>query len=231
MHTQGWPVVWITTEFQELVTEVLWSILNEAVEKKKLSQSQIYCLWQATQMVDPEQVVRGTMPRPSDIEALRVVDQEAWFREFDTIESLQVGDAGTEQQDIDWITVSERRILAHEEKYNVPYKQEIRLQATLIPRQVYGGAYGLDELELAPEPIVPASAMSITLEQARDVLINGGGYTLDLRGECLPLIAEHQNPTTFLGYWSVCSLASFIIEEFNLLFEGFDLTKDGESCR
>lgn len=228
VHPQGWPVVWITTEFQELVTEVLWSILNEAVEKKKLSQGQIYCLWQATQMVDPEQVVRGTMPRPSDIEALRVVDQEAWFREFDTIESLQVGDAGTEQQDIDWITVSERRILAHEEKYNVPYKQEIRLQATLIPRQVYGGAYGLDEIELAPEPIVPASAMSITLEQARDVLINGGGYTLDLRGECLPLIAEHQNPPTFLGYWSVCSLASFIIEEFNLLFEGFDLTKDGE---
>lgn len=228
VHPQGWPIVWITTEFQELVTEVLWSILNEAVEKMKLSQEQIYWLWQATQMADPEHVVRGKIPRPLDIEALRVVDKEAWFREFDTIKSLQIGDDGTEEQDPDWITISERRRMVHEEKYNVPYKQEIRLQAALVPMQVYGGAYGLDELELAPEPIVPASAMSITLEQARDVLMNRGSYALDLSDECLPLIAEHQNSMSFLGYWSVCSLASFIIEEFNLLFEGFDLIKDGE---
>ena len=25
VHPQGWPVVWITTEFQELVTETLWA--------------------------------------------------------------------------------------------------------------------------------------------------------------------------------------------------------------
>ena len=227
-HPQGWPVVWITTEFQELVTEELWSILNEAVEKMKLSQDQIYWLWQTIQMFDPEHVVQGTMPRPLDIETLRVVDKEAWFRELDAIKSLQVGDTSTEELDPDWITVSEIRILAHEEKYNVPYRQEISLQATLIPMQVYGSAYELDELELAPEPIVPASAMSITLEQARDVLINRGSYALDLSDECFPLIAEHKNPMTFLGYWSICSLASFIIEEFNLLFEGFDITKEGE---
>ena len=227
-HPQGWPVVWITTEFQELITEVLWSILNEAAEKMKLSPDQIYWLWQATQMVDPEHVVRGTMPRPLDIETLFVSDKEAWFRELDAIKSLQVGDVGTEEQDTDWITVFERRGLAHEEKYNVPYRQEILQQATLIPMQVYGGVYELDELELAPEPIVPASAIAVTLEQARDVLINRGSDALDLSDECFPLIAEHQNPMTFLGYWSICSLASFIIEEFNLLFEGFDLTKDGE---
>ena len=228
VHTQGWPVVWITTEFQELVTEVLWSILNEVVEKMKLDQEQIYWLWQATQMVDPEHVDRGTMPRPLDIETLHVVDKEAWFRELDTIKSLQVEDASTEEQDTDWITVSERRILAHEEKYNVPYKQKILLQATLIPLQVYGGSSGLNELEQAPEPIVPVSAMGVTLEQARDVLTNRGNVAFDFSNDSIPLIAEHQNPLTFLGYWSVCSLASFIIEDFNLLFEGFDLTKDGK---
>ncbi len=227
VHPQGWPVVWITTEFQELVTEVLWSILNEAVEKMKLSSDQIYWLWQATQMVDPEQLDRVIMPRPLDIETLHVVDKEAWFRELDTIELLQVGGTGTEEKDTDWITVSERRILSHEEKYNVPYKQEILLQATLIPMQVYGGIYELDELEQTPEPIAPASA-AVTLEQARGVLINRGSYAVDPNDECLPLIAEHQNPPTFLGYWNVSSLASFIIEEFNLLFEGFDITKDGE---
>lgn len=228
VHPQGWPVVWITTEFQELVTEVLWSILNETVEKMQLNHEQIYWLWQATQMVDPEHVDRGTMSRPLDIETLRVVDKEAWFRELDAVKSLQVGDAGTEEQDTDWITVSEIRILAHEEKYNVPYRQEILLQATLIPMQVYGGIYELDELELAPESIVPASAMSITLEQARDALTNRVSYALDISDESLPLIAEHQNPPTFLGYWSVCSLASFIIKDFNLLFDEFDLIKDGE---
>ena len=230
VEPEGWPVVWVITEFQELATEELWGILNEVVEKMKLSHDQIYWLWHATQMVDSEHVGRETMPRPLDIEALRVVDKEAWFRELDTIESLQVGDAVTEEQDADWITVSERRRLAHEEKYNVPYKQEIRLQGTLIPMQVYGysGAYKLDELELVPESIVPASAMSITLEQARDVLTNRVSYALDISDESLPLIAEHQNPPTFLGYWSVCSLASFIIKDFNLLFDEFDLIKDGE---
>ena len=230
VEPEGWPVVWITTEFQELVTEVLWSILNEAVEKMKLSHDQIYWLWQATQMVDPEYVDQGIMPRPLDIETLHVVDKEVWFREFDTIKSLQIGDAGTEEQGSDWITVSERRRLTHDEKYNGPYKQEISLQATLIPMQVYGysGAYELDELELTTEPIALHPAMGVTLEQARDVLTNRGSYALDVSDDCIPLIAEHQNSPTFLGYWSVCSLASFIIEEFNLLFEGFDLTKDGE---
>jgi len=229
VHPQGWPVVWITTEFQEQATEVLWSILNEAAEKMKLSHGQIHWLWQTTQMVDPGHVVQGTMTRPSDIEPLRVDDKEAWFRELNAIESYQVGNARTEEQGVDWVTVFEKRRLAHEEAFNVPYRQEISLKATLIPLQVYDGSHELDELELATEErIMPASAMAVTLEQARDVLTRMGSDALDVSEDCIPLIAEHQNPVTFFGYWCVCTFASFIIDEFNLSFEEFDLTSDGE---
>ena len=228
VHPQGWPVVWITTRFHELATEVLWSILNEAAEKLTLSHDQIHWLWQTVQIVDPEYVVRGTLPRPADIEALHVVDREAWIRELDEIESFEIGNAGTEEQGTAWITVFEKRMLAHEERYNISYKQGISLTATLIPLQVYGGSHELDRLELTTEPIMPASALSVTLEQARDVLTKRGLDAFDIRKDCIPLIAEHQNPISFFGYRSVCTLASFIIEEFNLSFEGFDLTRDGK---
>ena len=46
--------------------------------------------------------------------------------------------------------------------------------------------------------------------------------------EPIPLIAEHENSLTFLGYLSVCTLASFIIKDFNLMFEGLNLIRNGE---
>ena len=228
VHPQGWPVVWITTRFQELATEVLWSILNEATEKLALSHNRIHWLWQTVQIVDPEYVVKGTLPRPADIEALHVVDKEAWLRELDESESFEIGNVTTGEQSSDWITVFERRILAHEERCNISCSQETSLTATLIPPQVYGGSHELDKLELTTEPIMPAAAMSVTLEQARDVLTKRGLDVLDTRKDCIPLISEHQNPASFFGYRSVCTLASFIIEECNLLFERFDLTRDGK---
>ena len=228
VHPQGWPVVWITTEFQELVTEVLWSALNEAAEKLKLSDTQIHWLWQTIQLADPEFVVLGNMSRPTDILPLRVVDKDGWFAELETTESFQVGKAETEEQGTDWITLFEKRRQAHEEKYNVPYRNEISLKSTLIPLQVYGESHKLDELESSTERIAPALAISVTLEQARDELTRRGSDALDPRADCIPLIAEHQNPMTFFGYWSICTLTSFIIDEFNLSFEGFNLIKDGQ---
>jgi len=227
VHPQGWPVVWITTEFQEQATEVLWNILNEAVEKLKLSHDQAHWLWQTSQIVDPEYLIKGVTTRPSDIEPLCVNDKNAWFKELDAIESFQVGNTGAKKQDSDWITVFEKRILAHDEKFNVPYRQEISLKATLIPMQVYGGLYELDVLDLVTEEIMPASMMAVTLEQARNVLTSRRN-TSHASDDCIPLVAEHQNPTSFLGYWDVCTLASSIIDKFNLSFKEFDLTRGEE---
>ena len=228
VHPQGWRIVWITTEFQELVMEVLWNILDEAAEKLKLSPWQVEHLWQTIQTVDPEHVTEETMTRPVDIESLNVVDKEAWFEELGIMESFQVGNTHNEQQKTHWITVFERRSLAQEEKYNVPYRQAIWLQAALIPRQVYGGSHNLDEMELGLEQIFPAPTMSLTLEQSRNILMERGDTTFDINEDSIPLIAEHQNPLPFLGYRNICTLASFIIDEFNLSFDRFNLIKNGE---
>jgi hypothetical protein len=228
VHPQGWPVVWITTEFQELVTEVLWSVLNEAAEKLKLNDTQIHWLWHTIQPADPEFIFIGNKPRPRDILPLHVIDKDAWFAELTKIETFQVGKTGTEEQGADWITLYEKRRLAYEEKYNVPYRQEISLKSTLVPLQVYGASHNLDEIGLSIERIVPVSAISVTLEQARDELIKRGRDAMQADAGSVPLIAEHQNPVTFLGYWCICTLTSFIIDDFDLSFEGFNLTRNGE---
>ena len=229
VHPQGWPIVWITTEFQELAAEAVWSILNEAAEKMKLSPHQIRSLWQTIQVVDPELAIRGIMTRPSDIEMLHVVDKDAWFKELDRIEPYQVGDTAAEGRGSDWVTVYEVRRLAQEdERSNVPYRQELLLQATLAPLQVYGGAHALDQLRLPVELILSDKAMPVTWEQARDILTNRGSAALDVTDDCIPLVAEHLNPTSLMGYRRVCTLASFLIDEFKLSFDGFDLTREGK---
>ena len=229
VHPQGWPVVWITTEFQELVTEVLWNILDEAAEKLKLDAFHVKCLWQTIQLVDPEYVLDDMSTRPSNIEPLRVADKEKWFGELEAVESFRVANTRNLQQDTCWVTVFEDRALSQEEKYNVPYRQTMSQGAALIPRQVYGGFHKVDEQELVTERILPESEMAVTLEQSRNILTDRGSEFLDINGECIPLVATHENPTFFLGYRSICTLTSFIIDEFNLSFEGFDLIKNGET--
>jgi len=228
VHPQGWPVVWITTEFQELVTETLWGILDEVTIKLKSSKEQIDWLWHIMQPADPEYVLRGLMPRPLDIEPLDVPDKEAWFSEMDSFISLEIKDTGIKNNDREWITIFEKRRMAQEEKYNVPYRQEISLQGFLIPQQVYGSADRIDELELAIERILPNSSMSVTIKQTQAELSDRGHRVLEKLDECIPLIAEHENPLSFLGYRSVCTLASFIIKEFDLSFEGLNLVRNGE---
>ena len=228
VHPQGWPVIPITTEFQELITEVVHDIVNEAVEKLKIHQDDIRWLWQTIQMVDPERVLHGMMPRPTDVGALRVSDQETWLNELDGIDSLQIGSPGRLEPSEDWVTVFERKELADGDSSNATFRQVTLLRAMMIPLQMYGGSHELDNLDLTTERIVPVSVMAVTLGQARDALTRRGNDVLDVTADCIPLIAEHQNSPYFLGYSDVCTLASFIMDHFGLSFEGFDLTRDGE---
>jgi hypothetical protein len=230
VHPQGWPVVWITTGFQERVTEVLWGVLDEATEKFKLTETQIDLMWRTIQAVDPEYVNRGCIARPGDIPPLQVTDKEAWFSELQELESLQVVTASAHSESSDWITVFENRSLAHEEQYNVPYRQYISLTSFLIPLRSYGAKQELDEIDLLTERIsFPDSDQAITLAQARRTLMMSGTSISDQASPpSVPLIAQHQNFMTFLGYRYVCLLASFIIDEMALTFENFDLVRDGE---
>lgn len=228
VHPQGWPVVWITTEFQELATETLWSILDEAATKLKLSEEQINWLWQIIQPVDPEYVLRGMLPRPLDIELLSVQDKNAWLSELESLKSLEIGDTRSQSEAEEWITIFEKRRMAQEEIYNVPYRQEIFLEGFLIPQQVYGGSHRLEELELWTERIFPDPSMAVTFKQTQIELSSRERRVLNDPDECIPLIAKHENPSTFLGYKNVCTLASFLIKEFKVSFEGFNLIRNGE---
>lgn len=224
VHPQGWPVVWITTEFQELATETLWSILDEFAIKQKLSKEQINWLWRTIQLADPEYVFSSLLPRPLDIEPINVHDKEMWFNELGTDKTLEIRNQGESGE---WITVFEKRIMAQDEVYNVPYKQEISLKGYLVPQQVYGGYHRVNELELWTERIFPDST-TVTIKQAQTELTDRGRRALDDPDEPISLIAEHENSLTFLGYLSVCTLASFIIKDFNLTFEGLNLIRNGE---
>ena len=228
VHPRGWPIVWITTEFQELAIELVWGILDETAEKMKLSRDQILWLWQTAQVIDPEYVIRGMVTRPSDIKMLQVVDKDEWIKELDDFEPLQIGDRNAEELHANMITVFERRILAYERESDAPFRQKTLLQASLIPIQVYGGTQALDELDQPTERIPPDPSVPITLEQAREILTKRNSATLSAGDGSIPLIAKHRNPVSFLGYQNVCTLASFIIDEFSLSFGGFDLTKGGK---
>lgn len=230
VHVQGWPVVWITTDFHELATESLSIILHESAEKMRLTETQLDRLWRTIQGVDPEYIIRGVTVRPRDISPLQITDVSAWLGEIDTYESVRVAGDRTEIGVGDWVTVFERRRLAQEERYNVPYRQDITLASSLIPRRVYGEASELDEVDFVAERLAtPASERPLTLEEARTNLITWGKRIPTMgTHESIPLIAEHQNQFTFLGYRNVCSLASFIIEEMGLSFADFDLLRNGQ---
>ncbi len=228
VHPQGWPVVWITTEFQELATAALWGILDEGHEKWRLSQAQTRSLWLATQTVDPEYVTAALGSRPADVPALYVTDVEAWFRELEESEEFQVtmreGDGG----DARWMTLFETRRLSQEGKYSVPYVQEISLRTGLIPRDVYGGVQALEVLDIQTERILPSRAMAITAEELREWIADGRGGSPTVRGGWVPPIAVHLNPPSFCGYAAVCSLARFVVRDFELSFDGLHLMRRDE---
>ncbi len=170
------------------------------------------------------------IPRPKDIPPLRVTDKDAWFSELGELESMHVEDRTTPIDGGDWITIFEKRTLAQEEQYNVPYRQEISLESFLIPSGVYNEANVLDEIAFVSERFAITDFESaITLAQARETLLRTRTDNLDVdRHESIPLIAEHENPFTFLGYRNICSLASFILRDLELSFEVFDLLKNGQ---
>ena len=228
VHPQGWPVIWIETDFQEFVTNILGCILNEVAEKLKLSNEQRILLWQTIQPADTQYVFHETSPRPSDIMPLCILDKQAWFNELAKYDAMKIVNTKHQMATEDWITIFERRKMAQDEKYNVPYKQIIFLRAFLIPPLVYRGTHDLDQLEKYIERINYKNSIPFTIEQAQNALTERMYNLLDQGKDAFPLIAEHQNPLTFLGYQNICTPTSFIIRECNLSFDGMTLCRDGK---
>lgn len=228
VHPQGWPVVWITTRFQEAVAAELWKVLDETVEKSALNEDQLRMLWLATQTVDPEFVAAGPEARPSDILPLYVSDAEAWFRELDEMDALHVARTDGGNEEAQWITLFETRRLSQEEKYNVPYVRELSIDSGLVPRDLYVNVQALDGLDPRRERILPNRAMSLTAGQLRRWVESRREPAPRVGEKWIPLVAGHHNPPSFVGYAALCSLRSFVVSEFDLSFDGIDLTRRGE---
>lgn len=229
VHPQGWPVVWVTTRFQETVTTVLWEVLDETVEKSALSEEQLRMLWLTMQTVDPECVGAGREARPSDISPLHVSNAESWLRELDQMDTLRVARRDGGNEELRWVTLFETRRLSQEEKYNVPYVQELSVDSGLVPRRLYVNSQAVDGLDRRTERILPSRVMSLTARQLRRWVQSRREPAPRVGEKWIPLVAVHHNPPSFVGYAALCSLRSFVVREFDLSFDGVDLTRRGET--
>ena len=224
IHPQGWPLIPIETDIQEMIFKLLGDILNEIITKLPLSIEQIDFIWQTVQVIDPQYVVDGVRPRPYDIKPLYVEDKDMWFTELHKYDSMQI--ASTHYDKGDWITIYEKREMVQEKTYDTPYKQFLTLSGFLIPKNIYKNAQELDNFEQYSERFSPDPSMSITLEQAKLILKERENSLFDPNNESQILIATHKNPFFFNGYQNICFLASYLIDQFHLSFTGNNLTRN-----
>ena len=228
VHPQGWPTVWITTSFQEAATTALAWVLDEVLEKSRCTAEERRWLWMATQAVDPEYVARGPARRPEDISALGVSDAAGWLKELEDSEAFRLASGSDEDEDDQWISLFEARVLSQEEKYSVPYVQDILRRPGLIPRDVYGSADAVERLAVETGRFLLSKAMAITAEQFRCWMGDERGVPPNDGDGWVSPIVVHRNPSSFYGYPEVCSLAPFVVKEFDLSFDGLGLVRGDE---
>jgi len=208
VHPQGWPVVWITTDFQELAMEILLNILDKIVVDHSVSDRQVDLLWRTIQPADPNYVLRDLISRPLDIEPLVVSNKDIWLDELRKYKTLEVG--ATKSCEENWITVFETREMTHEEDYNVPFKQRLSIRGSLIPIDLYGSSEKIDDLDIFFEKFLPHQAMTTTMGQAQAKISARASGNLQIFDEYIPFLSIHQNPVTIFGYLDICTLSSII---------------------
>jgi hypothetical protein len=221
VHPQGWPMVMFTTTFFERFMDLLWECIDEVIRMLWLSSDQVDALWHLFQLADPSTARIGKLPRPGDIEPLIVTDKEEWLKELDMVPAFQ-----TDEPVGDWINVCEWRHLAQDEFNNVPYKQHVIVQAYLVPQLVYGNASAIEEVDHFTEKIGWHTEVSVTETQTAEILQTRRQSRRLLNQESLPLISVQHNSPFFAGHSIVCSLASFIVQDFKLVFDGLNLLQE-----
>ncbi|WP_244226772.1 AAA family ATPase [Paenibacillus protaetiae] len=221
VHPQGWPIVMFTTTFFERFMDLLWECVDEVTRMLWLSSNQVDALWHLFQLADPSTAKIGKMLRPGDIKPLIVTDKEEWLKELDMVPAFQ-----TDEPVGDWITVCEWRHLAQDEFNNVPYKQHVIVQAYLVPQLVYGNASAIEEVDHFTEKIGWHTEVSVTETQTAEILQTRGQSRRLLNRESLPLLSVQHNSPFFAGHSIVCSLASFIVQDFKLVFDGLNLLQE-----
>jgi nucleoside-triphosphatase THEP1 len=223
VHPQGWPIVKFTTTFFERFIDLLWECIDEVARMLCLGSDQVDAMWHLFQLADSSTAKIGKLPKPGDIEPLIVTDKEEWLKELDLVPAFQ-----TDEPVGDWITVCEWRHLAQDEFNNVPYKQHVIIQAYLVPQLVYGNVSAIKEVGHFTEKIGWHTEASVTGTQTAEILQTRRQSRRLLTSESLPLLSVQHNSPFFAGYSTVCSLASFIVQDFKLVYKGLNLLQEGK---
>jgi hypothetical protein len=224
VHPQGFPGVMILTTFDLRVFNLFNQILDEIVEKGRLSTNQLEALWCILQPADPEYKLSNIKPKPKDITPLVVSDKEMWLSELND----KPGKVRREPITQEWVTLFEQRILSQDMTYEVPYRSVLMSYSSLIIRDLL---FSFEEFEKGSFYVLKLSTFDdnecITLDQARELLTNHQNLIPDYHDLFLPILTWKTNRPLFFGYHGLVSLPSYLKNQYGLTYKDFDLYKDG----
>jgi nucleoside-triphosphatase THEP1 len=220
IHPQGYPRVWIFQFFDLRVFNVFNQILDDIIENSSLASNEIEALWRILQPADPEYKLSSIKPKPNDIERLIVSNKDAWLSELHNTQGKVIPKQITNE----WITIFEERILSQDEEYNVPYSSRLLLYSSLIKK---GLSLSFEELEKECAKIFMLKKYDdnefITLEQARDLILNEKWTGILQQNSSLPILIWKTNSPLFYGYHEVVSLPQYLIKQYALEYRNFEL--------
>jgi len=223
VHPQGFPGVMILTSFDLRVFNLFNKILDEIVEKGRLSTNQLEALWRILQPADPEYKLSNIKPKPKDITPLVVSDKEVWLSELNG----KHGKVRREPITQEWVTLFEQRILSQDTTYEVPYRSALMSYSSLIMRDL---EFSLEDLEKGSFCVLKLSTFDanecITLDQARELLTNHWNLILEYHDLFSPILTWKTNHPLFFGYHELVSLPSYLKNQYGLTYKNFDLYKD-----
>ena len=223
VHPQGFPGVMILTTFDLRVFNLFNQILDEIVEKDRLSTNQLEALWRILQPADPEYKLSNIKPKPKDITPLVVSDKEMWLSELNGTH----GKVRCEPITQEWVTLFEQRILAQDTTYEVPYRSVLMSYSSLIMGDL---EFSFEDLEKGSFCVLKLSTFDdnecITLNQARKLLTNHRNLIPDYHDLFLPILMWKTNHPLFFGYHKLVALPSYLKNQYGLTYKDFDLYKN-----
>lgn len=222
VHAQGFPFIFIITSFNWKIFNRFNQILNEIVEKTKVSTDQLEALWRILQPIDPQYKLSIISPKPDDIAPLVVLDKDEWLSELDKNQGKVTREVVTQ----DWITLFETRVLSHDKTYEVPYRSRLLLHSSLVKK---GHSVSFEVLEKESfcvlKPYRFNDTESVTLAQAKQFLSQFTNLSPHYNN-FMPILSWKDNSPTFLGYSDVVSLPGYLIDKYKLQYKDFDLYKE-----
>lgn len=224
-HTQTWPVIWFVSDFHVKVTALLHAAVDEVLQKQRCHPNQIEAIWRIIQPSDSEYSASRLLKKPSDISPLFVVDKDEWIDEGDRDEEVSFESSFLEK----WVVAFEFQQLVQDNPYHQEFVQQTKSSSAMIIPEFISDVLNFPSLCWKEEVVTHHPSENLTLNQFRDAIINGHLSEHDPSSPCQPFVAAKAKHTAFLGFHTLCSLASITVRDFKLSFDG-DSIFEGEEC-